>query len=298
MASRLSADRPLRGCCGRLQRDALADYGCAVETLELDGLRLAYWEEGSGQPVVFVHGVGTSGELWARDIAPLARDCRLIVYDRRGYGASSESPRDWQAHREDAIALIDALHAAPAVLVGYSGGSIIALDLALKRPDLVASLVLLDPAFNLKRCLTPGFVRALAGAQLLRRVRGERRGAEHWMRYVASYSTGGSAFDKAPAERRERLLENSAAIFDDFASGGGEHLDETRLADIDVPVTIIEAGLSPAFLRRSCERLKRLMPQVRTVTLANSGHHVGLDAADELLAILREATTATAASPK
>ena len=229
---------------------------------------------------------------------PACRDCRLIVYDRRGYGASSESPRDWQAHREDAIALIDALRAAPAVLVGYSGGSIVALDLALKRPDLVTSLVLLDPAFNLKRCLTPGFVRALAGAQLLRRVRGERRGAEHWMRYVASYSTGGSAFDKAPAERRERLLENSAAIFDDFASGGGEHVDETRLADIDVPVTIIEAGLSPAFLRRSCERLKRLMPQARTVTLANSGHHVGLDAADELLGILREATTAAAASPK
>jgi pimeloyl-ACP methyl ester carboxylesterase len=286
------------GCSGRSQRDAPASYACAVDTLELDGVRLAYWEEGSGQPVVFVHGVGTSGELWAGDIAPLARDCRLIVYDRRGYGVSSESPRDWQAHREDAIALIDALRAAPAVLVGYSGGSIIVLDLALKRRDLVTSLVLLDPAFNLKRCLTPGFVRALAGAQLLRRVRGERRGAEHWMRYVASYSTGGSAFDKAPPERRERLLENSAAIFNDFASGGGEHVDETRLADIDVPVTIIEARLSPAFLRRSCERLKRLMPQARTVTLANSGHHVGLDAADELLGILREAKTATAASPK
>jgi 3-oxoadipate enol-lactonase len=83
---------------------------------------------------VFVHGVGTPGELWARDLASLARDCRLIVYDRRGYGVSSESPRDWQAHREDAIALIDALGAAPAVLVGYSGGSIIAVDVALKRP--------------------------------------------------------------------------------------------------------------------------------------------------------------------
>jgi pimeloyl-ACP methyl ester carboxylesterase len=118
------------------------------------------------------------------------------------------------------------------------------------------------------------------------------------MWYVASYSTGGSAFDQAPAERRELLLENSAAIFDDFASGGGEHVDESRLADIDVPVTIIEAGLSPAFLRRSSKRLKRLMPQARTVTLANSGHHLGLDAADELLGILREATTATAASPR
>ena len=269
-----------------------------MDTLELDGRRLAYWEDGSGQAVVFVHGVGTSGELWARDLAPLARDCRLIVYDRRGYGASSASPRDWRMHREDAIALIEALGAAPAVLVGYSGGAIIALDLTLERPDLVASLVLLDPAFNLKRCLKPGFVRALVGAQLLRRVRGERRGAAHWIRYVASYSTGGSAFDKAPAERRELLLKNSAAIFDDFASGGGEHVDESRLAHIDRPVTIIEAGLSPAFLRRSCERLKRLLPQAHTVTLANSGHHVGFDAADELVGILREARNATAASPK
>jgi len=228
-----------------------------VGTLQLDGVRLAYWEEGSGQPVVFIHGVGTSGELWARDLAPFAEHCRLIVYDRRGYGASSESPRDWRGHRDDAIALIDALRASPAVVVGYSGGSIIASDLTLERPDMVTSLVLLDPAFNLRRCL-----------------------------------------NKAPAERRERLLQNSAAIFDDFASGGGEHVDESRLAGIDVPVTIIEAGLSPAFLRRSCERLKGLMPQARTVTLPNSGHHVGFDAADELITILREAKTTTTAGPE
>lgn len=117
------------------------------------------------------------------------------------------------------------------------------------------------------------------------------------MRYVASYSTGGSAFDRAPAERRERLLENAAGVFDDFASGGGEHVDETRLAGIDVPVTIVEAALSPPFLRRSCARLKRLMPQARTVTLATSGHHVGLDAPEELLGILRDASPASAAGP-
>lgn len=63
-------------------------------------------------------------------------------------------------------------------------------------------------------------------------------------------------------------------------------------------MTIIEAGLSPAFLRRSCERLKRLMPQARTVMLANSGHHVGLDAADELLGTLREVTAEVVAGPK
>jgi len=50
---------------GSLQSDSPTVYGRAVEILALDGLRLAYWQQGSGQPVVFVHGVGTSGELWA-----------------------------------------------------------------------------------------------------------------------------------------------------------------------------------------------------------------------------------------
>ncbi len=84
--------------------------------------QLAYWEAGAGFPVVFIHGVGTPGELWAADLAELATDFRLIVYNRRGYGASSRSPRQWGAHTADTVALIEALHAAPAVLVGYSGG--------------------------------------------------------------------------------------------------------------------------------------------------------------------------------
>jgi pimeloyl-ACP methyl ester carboxylesterase len=263
-----------------------------MELLERDGMRLAYWDQGSGQPVVLIHGVGTPGEIWTGDLEPLARHCRVITYDRRGWGASSESPRDWRAHCGDAIELIEALDAAPAVLVGYSAGSIAALDLALRRPELVAALVVLDPAFNVKRCLTPGFVRMLVTARVLRRVAGDRRGAERWLRYVTGYRNGGSAFEESPADRGERLLKNSAGIFADIASGSGEHVDESRLAAIDLPVTLVEAELSPPFLRRSCGRLRRLLPQARAITLANSGHAVGFDAPDELLAILRETASA------
>lgn len=263
-----------------------------MQTLEIDGHQLSYADMGSGQPLVFVHGVGTSGEIWADDLAPLAEDCRLVIYDRRGYGASSPSPRDWRQHRADAEALIEALDAKPAVLVGYSGGAMIALPLALERPDLVSSLVLLDPAFDLKHCRTAGLVKTVLGAQLRRRLFGDRRGAEHWMRYVASYSTGGSAYDKASPERRERLLGNAAAVFDDYASGSGDEVDKSRLANLSVPVTIIDAALSPTFLRRSCDNLRQLLPQARTVTLEHSGHYVSLDARDELLALLRESVKA------
>ena len=267
-----------------------------MDTRDVGGHRLSYSDRGKGTPLVVVHGVGTPGEVWADDLVEMASDCRVIAYDRRGYGQSEQSPRDWSAHTRDAAALIETLGAAPAVVAGYSGGSIVALELALERPELVAGVVLLDPAFNVKRCKTAGFLRAFGTAQLLRRVRGERRGAEHWMRYVGSYRTGGSAFDRASDDRREKLLANASGIFADFASGGGEHVDEARLARIEVPVTIVEAELSPAFLRRSCDRLRRLMPQAEIVTLEHSGHHIGVDARDDLLRILREAVGVGAAA--
>jgi pimeloyl-ACP methyl ester carboxylesterase len=260
-----------------------------MDLVELGGRRLAVWDRGQGTPLVFIHGVGTSGELWADDLDELASDCRLIVYDRRGYGASSESPRDWKAHRDDVEALIEALDARPAVIAGYSGGAIVALDLVVNRPDLVSRLVLLDPAFDIKRCVTPGLVRAMATARLLRRVRGDRSGAERWMRYVGSYPSGGSAFERTTAERREKLLANAGAVFADSDSGYGDHVPRERVREIAAPTTIVECRLSPPFLRKSCERLRALMPQAETITLERSGHHIGVDAREELLAILRNA---------
>ena len=162
------------------------------------------------------------------------------------------------------------LSAAPAVIIGYSGGAMIALDLALQRPELVRALVLLDPAFNLKRCVTPGLVGHMSAARLLNRLGQPRRGARHWMRYVSSYPSGGCAFDRSPVERRTALLESAGGIFADADSGLG-NVPEDRLGRIELPTTIVDCKLSPSFLRRSCGRLRELMPQARTVTLEQSG---------------------------
>jgi pimeloyl-ACP methyl ester carboxylesterase len=251
--------------------------------------QLEYWDAGTGVPLVFSHGVATSGELWATDLAELSSNFRLIVYNRRGYGASSSSPRKWEAHTEDAIALVEKLNAAPAVVVGYSAGAIIALDFALRQPNLIERIILLDPAFNLKRCLTPGFVRTLATVKVLHWLSRDRLAAELWLRYVSSYPTGGSAFEvKASESRRDTLLANATGIFADLASGGGG-VDESRLKNIKAPITIIDCKLSPPFLRRSSNRLKQLLPRVRSVTLENSGHWVSLDASADLLDSLRDA---------
>ena len=269
-----------------------------MEVVDLDGRRLATWDRGEGTPLLFIHGVGTSGALWQSDLTELVTDCRVIVYDRRGYGASSESPGDWEAHRDDAAALLKRLGAMPAVVVGYSGGAMIALQLALQHPELVRALVLLDPAVNLKHCITPGLVGHMSAARLLNRLGRPRRGAEHWMRYVSGYPSGGSAFERVPAERRKALLDGAVGIFADAASGLGD-VPEDRLGGIEIPTTIVDCRLSPSFLRRSCGRLRDLMPQARAVTFAGSGHYVGIDAREELVHLLRDvvARRAEASAP-
>lgn len=258
-------------------------------TVNVGDLQFELWDGGSGSALLFIHGVGTSGQMWAADLMDLAAHFRLIVYNRRGYGASSSSPRNWGAHADDAVALIERLNVAPAIVVGYSGGAIIAVEVALKRPDLIARLILLDPAVNLRRCLTPAFVRTLAAVKVLRWLRRDRAAARSWLRYVSSYPAGSCAFDaKASEGRREQLLTNVDGMFADLASGGGT-VDETLLANISVPVTIVDARLSPPFLRRSSHRLKDKLPEAHTVTLEHSGHWIALDARDDMLRILRDA---------
>jgi pimeloyl-ACP methyl ester carboxylesterase len=263
-------------------------------TLTVGEARLEYWDRGAGLPLLFIHGVVTSGDIWNEDLAELASEFRLITYNRRGYGASSTSPREWSAHAQDAIALIGSLEAAPTIIVGYSGGAIVALNVALSRPELVAGLVLLDPAVNLKRCLTLDLLYTLAKVKALRWLKGERAAGESWLRYVSSYSTGGSAYEqRTTAERRQRLLSNTAGLFADFASSGSE-ISEDRLAAIALPVTIIDAALSPESLRRSSMRLRRLFPRANTVTLQGSGHWLALDSRAELLRVLRTAARSLA----
>ena len=88
-------------------------------------------------------------------------------------------------------------------------------------------------------------------------------------------------------ERNVKLAE-AGGIFADAGAGLGA-VPEDQLGRIEIPTTIVDCRLSPPFLRKSCGRLRELMPQARAVTLEQSGHHVGIDAHEELLALLREA---------
>ncbi|HYC74256.1 alpha/beta hydrolase [Brevundimonas sp.] len=100
--------------------------------------------------LVFVHANGFNAMTYRSLLAPLSGTLRIWAPDLRGHGrttlpADPNGRRGWTDHRDDLIALLDALDGPPAVLAGHSMGGTTALLAAAERPDHVSKLVLLDP---------------------------------------------------------------------------------------------------------------------------------------------------------
>jgi 3-oxoadipate enol-lactonase len=107
---------------------------------------LDIWAEqvGEGPDVLLIGGAGDTVESWQFQLDGLADRYRMTAFDNRGAGrtAMPSGPASVEAMAGDAAAVLDALGIRSAHVAGFSGGSITAQELALRRPDLVRSLVL------------------------------------------------------------------------------------------------------------------------------------------------------------
>ena len=103
---------------------------------------------GGGPPVLFAHGLLWDTRLFAPQVAALRGRHRCIAYDHRGQGRSEVTPDgyDMDTLAADAAALIERLGVAPVHFVGLSMGGFVGLRLAIRRPELLRSLVLIDTA--------------------------------------------------------------------------------------------------------------------------------------------------------
>jgi pimeloyl-ACP methyl ester carboxylesterase len=133
----------------RRSRATEAEFPPAGKFIEIDGVRLHYVDRGEGSPVVLLHGNGVmlqdfevSGVL---DLA--AAGHRVIAFDRPGFGYS-DRPRStiWTPAAQAALIAqaLDELDVGPAIVVGHSWGTMVALAMALDHPESVAGLVLLS----------------------------------------------------------------------------------------------------------------------------------------------------------
>jgi len=118
--------------------------------IRANGQVFHYLDEGIGSPLVLVHGSIADYREWTKQIGPFSQHYRVIAYSRRYHwpnsppGKEPDATLDRQA--EDLEAIIRALGIAPAHIVGHSYGGATALVVALRRPELVRSLVLVEPA--------------------------------------------------------------------------------------------------------------------------------------------------------
>ncbi len=105
---------------------------------------------GSGEPLLALHGLASSGH-WYRRVAPfLSGQYRIIAPDQRGHGATTQAPAgyDWQTLAEDAVRLMDHFGIGRAPVLGHSWGGHVASNLAMRFPDRVAGVVMIDGGFQ------------------------------------------------------------------------------------------------------------------------------------------------------
>jgi pimeloyl-ACP methyl ester carboxylesterase len=251
--------------------------------VEVNGTQLHYEERGEGEPVVFVHGGLSDFRTWGLQMEPFSRKYRAIAYSRRGhypntwpegYSASPMAP-----HVEDLAALIEALELGRVHIVANSYGGFVSLFLALRRPDLVRTLVLGEPPVHpLLRRLPGGealFQEFMEGAwRPAGRAFSEGELAEG-VRHFLEGAVGRGAFEEMPHRVRQEMMKNAPELKAATATPFEVHMPDLtceELSRIDAPTLLLLGAESPPKYRLINNELARCLPHAEQVTIAGASH--------------------------
>ena len=265
--------------------------------LDIHGSLLEYTEQGSGHPLVLIHGSASDCRTWTAQQAEFAKRYRAIAYSRRHHWPNEPIPDgadySMSEHLDDLETLVGALDAAPAHLVGHSYGAFLALLLAIRKPHLVRSLVLTEPpvvtlfvgnppkvseilkllatrprtALAILKFGATGIGPATAAAK-----RGDLKTA---MLIFGKAVLGPDAFGRLPESRLEQVRVNSFRA--EFLGSGFVPLDARRIRGVEAPTLLITGRRSPALFHRLADGLSELLPHVQRVEIDNASHIVHED---------------------
>lgn len=283
--------------------------------LTVNGVSLEVFEEGAGEPLVLIHGSASDYRTWEIQRPVLSGHFRVVTYSRR-YHWPNERIRSGQdysmpEHVADLGALLRSLDAAPAHLVGHSYGGFLALLLAMREPDLVRTLVLMEPpAVTLFVSPKPKpqellglFFRRPATALAVFRfgARGiapatdaARRGdLDAMLRIFASATLGDDAFRRLSDARLEQARAN--LIPEEMLGSGLSPLEETEVMDVQHPTLLLTGARSPGVFHRVADRLEEILPRVERRTIPEASHILHEDNAgafeEAVLPFLKEHTS-------
>ena len=118
--------------------------------VQLGDVRTWYDEHGSGPPLVLMHGGLVDARFFEPNLPALAEHFTVYTPERRGQGHTPDvdGPITYQLMAEDTVAFLDTVVGRPAHLVGHSDGAVVAMLVAMQRPDLVDRLVMISGGFD------------------------------------------------------------------------------------------------------------------------------------------------------
>jgi pimeloyl-ACP methyl ester carboxylesterase len=120
------------------------------EYVQLGEVKTWYEADGHGDPVVLLHGGMSDSTAWGMQLPAFAATYRVFSPDRRGHGKTPdvEGPLAYDDMAADTVSFLETVVGGPAHLIGWSDGGIVALLVALRRPDLVRRQVVIGANFH------------------------------------------------------------------------------------------------------------------------------------------------------
>lgn len=230
-----------------------------------------YWEEdGAGDPLLMIMGLGYTHEMWYRSRPVLSKHLRMILFDNRGVGKSGqpEGPYTIGQMADDAAAVLDAAGVEKAHVMGMSMGGMIAQEFALRYPARVRKLVL-----GCTACGGPHAVRAEQGAvdMLTARARmTKEEAAEAAVPFIYDPATPRERIDEDLAVRNP--LFPSVEAYSAQLAGIFKWQSYDRLGEIAAPALVIHGEhdrlIPPGNARVIAERI----PGSKLVILPDASH--------------------------
>ena len=251
--------------------------------VRVNGAELYYEVGGEGQPLVLLHDGLLDRRVWDDQFVTFARHYRTIRYDRRGYGKSSLPDRPF-SDISDLHRLLRHLDINEAYLLGMSNGGKVALEFALKHPEMVAALVLVGPNLGAYRP-SEEKQRRISEILYVARERGAEAGVEAWME-DPFYPP---AKDKPAARERVRRIarENLPRLLS--APGLREEQDPPTMANlsrIDAPTLILVGERDDRDNQQIASILASRLPRAEKKVFAGCGHLVNLERPEEFYSVV------------
>ena len=254
-----------------------------LKAIHVNGVELHYLEQGTGVPVVFVHGGLVDYRRWAEQVGPFAQHYRVITYSRRynfpNQNQSIDPEYSAAVDAEDLAALINGLQLGRVHVVGESYGAYAALYLAVRHPELVRSLALAEaPMMRWLNASPEGKVAFDEFQDNLWQPVGRafRAGRpQEALKIVVGYFLGGATVEAIPVELRSLIEANLrewqvlSTSADAFPS-----LRREEVAGIRAP-TLLMGGESTLPLQKLLDaQYEALLPDCRRVIIKQATHEM------------------------